>query len=571
MRPVRIRIVVVLPAPLGPRKPYTTPVGTRRSSPSRATWDPYSLGQALASRAPPRDLPSPSPSPRTCCVRTSVDRVRPRTNDSPARMTESADGGDGIGRVHYKPSAWHTSADPRGIRPPERRQANNRRAVVTDRHLSRPLGWYRHPAPDRPRRSPSPAQRLPTRAPAAAPCLPPTATTPTVALPHAWRSGREEARRLPDSDTRRPAGVCQEDPVAADRRLRRSRLIVTAMTRHGPGGPGRDPQGRHRRRSRRLRHRRLQATAPTSSPTRLAATAPRWSRVYSPYATWSRVHDAAQGANVLIYLGHGNGWPSPYHPFADDVQGRHGPERERGPRQLEHEVLRRVLHGASWASRRTPWSCSTACATRRATTSGAPATRPERPPRSASTTTAYGFLKAGAQAVFASGITDVGYVLQGLFTGSGSMSMSDLFWTDPTRTVSTTRSASTRSGSAASRRAMDPYKRPPLLPVGDRPPRARRSGDWRSRLTPRGPRGHANGAGREAGAVVDSRRLGRGGGRRSRRRRDRSGSPRNRDQATTAASRATAPPIANTTRIPMTSARMPARPSSRSTPSGSRR
>ena len=30
MSPASIRIVVVLPAPLGPRKPYTTPVGTER-------------------------------------------------------------------------------------------------------------------------------------------------------------------------------------------------------------------------------------------------------------------------------------------------------------------------------------------------------------------------------------------------------------------------------------------------------------------------------------------------------------------------------------------------------------
>ncbi len=37
--------------------------------------------------------------------------------------------------------------------------------------------------------------------------------------------------------------------------------------------------------------------------------------IYSPNATWSRVKAAAQGANLLIYLGHGNGWPSPYHPF----------------------------------------------------------------------------------------------------------------------------------------------------------------------------------------------------------------------------------------------------------------
>jgi len=35
-------------------------------------------------------------------------------------------------------------------------------------------------------------------------------------------------------------------------------------------------------------------------------------RVYSPNATWSAVTAATTGANVVIYLGHGNGWPSPY-------------------------------------------------------------------------------------------------------------------------------------------------------------------------------------------------------------------------------------------------------------------
>ena len=38
--------------------------------------------------------------------------------------------------------------------------------------------------------------------------------------------------------------------------------------------------------------------------------------IYSPDATWAKVRAAAQGANVLIYLGHGNGHPSPYGAFS---------------------------------------------------------------------------------------------------------------------------------------------------------------------------------------------------------------------------------------------------------------
>ncbi len=36
------------------------------------------------------------------------------------------------------------------------------------------------------------------------------------------------------------------------------------------------------------------------------------SRVYSPYATWAAVQKAVVGASIVVYLGHGNGWPSPY-------------------------------------------------------------------------------------------------------------------------------------------------------------------------------------------------------------------------------------------------------------------
>ena len=35
-------------------------------------------------------------------------------------------------------------------------------------------------------------------------------------------------------------------------------------------------------------------------------------KIYSPNATWTKVKDAIVGASIVVYLGHGNGWPSPY-------------------------------------------------------------------------------------------------------------------------------------------------------------------------------------------------------------------------------------------------------------------
>lgn len=35
-------------------------------------------------------------------------------------------------------------------------------------------------------------------------------------------------------------------------------------------------------------------------------------KVFSPNATWSKVKSAVNGASIVVYLGHGNGWPSPY-------------------------------------------------------------------------------------------------------------------------------------------------------------------------------------------------------------------------------------------------------------------
>jgi hypothetical protein len=41
---------------------------------------------------------------------------------------------------------------------------------------------------------------------------------------------------------------------------------------------------------------------------------------YSPNATWSQVEPALQGASIVVYFGHGNGWPSPYKPFQENAK-----------------------------------------------------------------------------------------------------------------------------------------------------------------------------------------------------------------------------------------------------------
>jgi hypothetical protein len=178
-------------------------------------------------------------------------------------------------------------------------------------------------------------------------------------------------------------------------------------------------------------------------------------RIYSPYATWSRVYQAAKGANVLIYLGHGNGWPSPYPPF--DVKSKDGMGLNRtygnGNRNTryygEYYMAKLqlapnavvVLNRLCYASGNNEWGAGNptkSTAIKRVDNYGT------------------GFLKSGAKAVFASGITNVGFVLKGLFTGNSGTTMAKLFWTDPARTATRDFTfTSTRTAGATA--VLDPY------------------------------------------------------------------------------------------------------------------
>lgn len=178
--------------------------------------------------------------------------------------------------------------------------------------------------------------------------------------------------------------------------------------------------------------------------------------VYSPYATWSRVASVAKGAHVLVYLGHGNGWPSPYAPFnvySKDGMGLnkasgYGNSNNKyyGEYYMQRLALAPnavvVLNRLCYASGNSEWGAANptkSVAIQRVDNYGA------------------GFLRSGAKAVFASGLSSAGYVLKGLFRGTSTMTLSSLFWTDPNRTGSYKFgfNSSRTPGSVA---LMDPYQ-----------------------------------------------------------------------------------------------------------------
>ena len=136
--------------------------------------------------------------------------------------------------------------------------------------------------------------------------------------------------------------------------------------------------------------------------------------VYSPNATWSRVKAAAQGANLLIYLGHGNGYPSPYGPFSkyrrdgmglNSTAGNgHYNVKYVGEYQIGEEIQLAgnavvILNRLCYAAGNSEWGTADptrATAIKRVDNYGA------------------GFIGAGAKAVFAEAISSVGYTIRAL-------------------------------------------------------------------------------------------------------------------------------------------------------------
>lgn len=143
--------------------------------------------------------------------------------------------------------------------------------------------------------------------------------------------------------------------------------------------------------------------------------------IYSPNATWAKVTAAAQGAKVVIYLGHGNGHPSPYGSFSKYTKDGFGLNKTAGNgnsntkywgeyyiqtylKLAPNAVV--ILNRLCYASGNSEWGRANptkSVAKQRVDNYGA------------------GFLRAGARAVFAEGIRSAAYVLYGIFKTSRSI------------------------------------------------------------------------------------------------------------------------------------------------------
>ncbi|MEP7159037.1 MAG: hypothetical protein ABI797_06390, partial [Chloroflexota bacterium] len=66
-------------------------------------------------------------------------------------------------------------------------------------------------------------------------------------------------------------------------------------------------------------------------------------RVFHPNATWENVMAAVDGASLVVYMGHGYGWPSPYPPFREKFQNGLGLNPVEGGSKSDVEY-----HGGRW-------------------------------------------------------------------------------------------------------------------------------------------------------------------------------------------------------------------------------
>jgi hypothetical protein len=151
--------------------------------------------------------------------------------------------------------------------------------------------------------------------------------------------------------------------------------------------------------------------------------------IYTPNATWARVVSASQGANIFIYLGHGNGYPSPYGAFnrlTKDGLGLNSYDGSTSHKYYGEYYVDRYLNFAPNAVVILNRLCYASGNSEPGKTLPTKATAIKRVDNYAA-----GFLRTGARAVFAEGIGSASFILYSLFKTNRTIRQT--FWADPTR------------------------------------------------------------------------------------------------------------------------------------------
>ena len=278
----------------------------------------------------------------------------------------------GLGRG--RPTAGILRANPQGTLD---RQAQQKTAAPTAGTLSsrRVLALD---GPDRLTRSTAPAQRPPRcRAGAARPASSQSPCrwrpTPTVIVPpHGVPAGRrQDSCRYPTTGAQRASS----HRSAAPRRVRRS-----SHSSSPSAGSSGQPDTRCRRSSVKVvivvgpvegEHRALQGARPSRTPPSPARTAPPSRRSSAPTPRGPRSRPPPRARTSSSTSATATGIPARTAPSTPTARTASGLNRVVRQRQQQRQVLRRDVRRAASTWRRTPWSCSTTCATRRATPSRA--------------------------------------------------------------------------------------------------------------------------------------------------------------------------------------------------------
>ena len=142
-------------------------------------------------------------------------------------------------------------------------------------------------------------------------------------------------------------------------------------------------------------------------------------KVYSPNATWPAVAAAAAGAAVLVYLGHGNGYPNPYNSklYTDRDNGM-GLNYSSGPYARSDSY--HTYFGADYVSQLNLAPNAVVILNHLCYASGDSEPGKGKPTLAVAKTRvdgfAAGFIRAGAQAVIAEGMNGLNSYIDGIFT-----------------------------------------------------------------------------------------------------------------------------------------------------------